>query len=144
MQETDLQVLDLSHNKLTSACCAMLSTALAKPQATRGWGAGGAALGSRKDGGGAGSTRVTQTPAKGFNSSLQELDLSWNSIGTIIRLTPMHDMRLLCLLTKLMSNLHLSCLQLMAGGRSTVAPPSPHARNSPDPTTLACYVSGEV
>lgn len=86
MQETDLQVLNLSHNKLTSACCAMLSTALEKPHATQRWGAGGAALGSRKDGGGAGSTRAAQTPAKGFNTSLQELDLSWNSIGNILRL----------------------------------------------------------
>ena len=83
MQETDLQVLDLSHNMLTSACCAMLSTALAKPQAVRGWGAGGAALGSRMDGGGVSGLRAAQTPARGFNNSLQELNLSWNSIGSL-------------------------------------------------------------
>ena len=77
-------MLDLSHNQLTSAACDMLSTAMAKPQAARGWGAAGAALGSRKDGGGGGGMRAAQTPAKGFNSCLQELNLSWNCIGTVL------------------------------------------------------------
>lgn len=80
-------MLDLSHNKLTSAACSMLSTALAKPQAARGW-AGGAALGSRKDGGGGSGTRAVQTPAKGFNSCLQELNLSWNAIGLLLHCAP--------------------------------------------------------
>lgn len=58
----------------------MLSTALAKPQAIRGWGAG---VGSKMDGGGVSGLRTAQTPAKGFNNSLQELNLSWNSIGIL-------------------------------------------------------------
>lgn len=81
LQDTDLQVLDLSHNKLTSAACHMLSTALAKPQNVRGWGMSGAStLGSRKEVPGT-PRRPAQTPAKGFHSCLQELNLSWNAIG---------------------------------------------------------------
>ena len=73
-------MLDLSHNKLTSAACDMLSTALTKPQ-HRGWGGTGPSFsGSRKDGPGI-PKRAAQTPAKGFNSCLQELDLSRNAIG---------------------------------------------------------------
>ncbi len=81
LQDTDLQLLDVSHNKLTSAACDMLSTALTKPQNVRGWGMSGTStLGSRKDIPGT-PKRPAQTPAKGFNSCLQELNLSWNALG---------------------------------------------------------------
>lgn len=76
----ELQVLDLSHNKLTSAACGMLSIALTKPQ-HRGWGGSGLSFaGSKKEAPGT-PKRAAQTPARGFNSCLQELDLSGNAIG---------------------------------------------------------------
>ena len=81
LQDTDLHVLDLSHNQLTSAACTLLSSALTKPQAIRAWGPAGAPLGSRKETPGSSSKRLVQTPSKGFNSCLQELNLSWNAIG---------------------------------------------------------------
>ncbi len=81
MQDMDLQVLDLSHNKLTSTACGMLSSALSKPQNPRGWALSGASnLGSRREGPGT-PKMPAQTPAKGFNSCLQELNLSGNPIG---------------------------------------------------------------
>lgn len=102
-------MLDLSHNKLTSAACSMLSTALAKPQAARGW-AGAAALGSRKDGGGGGggggSVRMVQTPAKGFNSCLQELNLSWNSIGLSVHRMSTRCLKIPCHIHKYIGLLH--------------------------------------
>ena len=81
MQDLDLQVLDLSDNKLTSAACETLSSALGKPQNPRGWAVSGASiLGSRREGPGT-PKRPAQTPGKGFNSCLQELNLSGNPIG---------------------------------------------------------------
>ncbi|DBB11592.1 TPA: hypothetical protein ACH3X3_006983 [Trebouxia sp. C0006] len=81
LKDLDLQVLDLSDNKLTSAACDMLSLALSKPQNPRGWAVSGASnLGSRREGPGT-PKRPAQTPGKGFNSCLQELNLSGNPIG---------------------------------------------------------------
>ena len=98
LQDTELHVLDLSHNLLTSAACAMLSSAMAKPQATRAWGQAGGGLGSRKDTGSSVSKRLLQTPAQGFNSCLQELNLSWNAIGTVLTsISTIVICRLLCL-----------------------------------------------
>ncbi|KAL0042870.1 hypothetical protein WJX79_002046 [Trebouxia sp. C0005] len=81
LKDLDLQVLDLSDNKLTSAACDTLSLALSKPQNPRGWALSGAShLGSRREGPGT-PKRPAHTPGKGLNSCLQELNLSGNPIG---------------------------------------------------------------
>ena len=72
MQDTDLQVLDLSYNQLTPAACDALSAALAKPQAVR-----CAGPTCPMDG-------TSGKPIRGFHISLQELNMSGNAIGNVI------------------------------------------------------------
>lgn len=80
-QDTDLKVLDMSHNQLTPEGCRALSAALAKPQTARAAAALAAASTAAGKEGGAAPKRPAQTPARGFNGCLQELHLSWNALG---------------------------------------------------------------